>query len=43
MIKIGSNNGNTLENAVEKEQRNIENKSKYEWMPVAKVGVSFRF
>ena len=39
---IGSN-GNTLESAVEKEQRNIENKSKYEWMPVAKVGVSFKF
>ena len=39
---IGSN-GNTLESAVEKEQRNIENKSKYEWMPVAKVGVSFSF
>lgn len=39
---IGSN-GNTLESAVEKEQRDIENKSKYEWMPVAKVGVSFKF
>ncbi|ENW92678.1 MULTISPECIES: ornithine uptake porin CarO type 5 [Acinetobacter] len=39
---IGSN-GNTLESAVDKEQRNIENKSKYEWMPVAKVGVSFKF
>ena len=39
---IGSK-GNTLESAVEKEQRNIENKSKYEWMPVAKVGVSFKF
>ena len=39
---IGSK-GNTLESAVEKEQRNIENKSKYEWMPVAKVGVSFSF
>jgi hypothetical protein len=39
---IGSN-GNTLESAVEKEQRNIENKSKYEWMPVAKVGMSFKF
>ena len=39
---IGSN-GNTLESAVEKEQRNIENKNKYEWMPVAKVGMSFKF
>ncbi|EEH69494.1 MULTISPECIES: ornithine uptake porin CarO type 5 [Acinetobacter] len=39
---IGSN-GNTLESAVAKEQHNIENKGKYEWMPVAKVGVSFKF
>ena len=41
--QIIGNKGNTLESAVEKEQRNIENKSKYEWMPVAKVGVSFSF
>ncbi|RLZ10973.1 hypothetical protein EAH57_00935 [Acinetobacter sp. 2JN-4] len=39
---IGSN-GNTLESAVSKEQHNIANQSKYEWMPVAKVGVSFKF
>lgn len=29
--------------AVEQEERDIENDNKYEWLPVAKLGVSFRF
>ena len=35
--------GASLNDEIAKEERNIENKSKYEWMPVAKVGVSFSF
>ena len=35
--------GASLNDEIAKEERNIENKSKYEWMPVAKVGVSFKF
>ena len=41
--QIIGHKGNTLESAVEKEQRDIENKSKYEWMPVAKLGVSYHW
>ena len=35
--------GRTLGTAIKDEENNIANKSKYEWMPVAKVGVSFKF
>lgn len=35
--------GTSLNDAVAKEQYDIANKSKYEWLPVAKVGVSFKF
>lgn len=33
----------TLEQAVSAEEAKIANKGRYEWMPVAKVGVSFKF
>ncbi|WP_109440979.1 ornithine uptake porin CarO [Acinetobacter haemolyticus] len=33
----------TLEQAVSAEEDKIANKGRYEWMPVAKVGVSFKF
>lgn len=35
--------GRTLGTAIKDEEHNIANKSKYEWMPVAKLGLSFRF
>ena len=35
--------GRTLGTAIKDEENNIANKSKYEWMPVAKVGVSVSF
>ncbi len=35
--------GTDFATAVEREERDIENDNKYEWLPVAKLGVSFRF
>lgn len=35
--------GANLDDEIAKEQANIRDKSRYEWMPVAKVGVSFKF
>ncbi|WAU74513.1 MULTISPECIES: ornithine uptake porin CarO [unclassified Acinetobacter] len=39
----GVNGAKPIDQAVADEQDKIANKSKYEWMPVAKVGVSFKF
>lgn len=41
--EVINSNGESLKDAVSNEEDNIANKSKYEWMPVAKVGVSFKF
>lgn len=41
--EVINSNGDSLRDAVANEEHNIANKSKYEWMPVAKVGVSFKF
>ncbi|WP_026469983.1 hypothetical protein [Alkanindiges illinoisensis] len=37
------NNGQTLRAALDEEERDIRNDDKYKWMPVGKVGLSFRF
>ncbi|ENW80468.1 MULTISPECIES: ornithine uptake porin CarO [unclassified Acinetobacter] len=39
----GVNGAKPINQAVADEQDKIANKSRYEWMPVAKVGVSFKF
>lgn len=36
-------NGDLLSDAIKGEEQKINEKSRYEWMPVAKVGVSFKF
>ncbi|ENU96457.1 hypothetical protein F970_01052 [Acinetobacter sp. CIP 102082] len=36
-------NGDLLSKAIKGEEQKINDKSRYEWMPVAKVGVSFKF
>ena len=36
-------NGDLLSEAIKGEEQKINDKSRYEWMPVAKVGVSFKF
>ncbi len=36
-------NGDSLSDAIKGEEQKINDKSRYEWMPVAKVGVSFKF
>ncbi|MEB6676630.1 ornithine uptake porin CarO [Acinetobacter haemolyticus] len=36
-------NGDLLSDAIKGEEQKINDKSRYEWMPVAKVGVSFKF
>lgn len=41
--EVINSNGESLKDAVSNEEDNIANKSKYEWMPVAKVGMSFKF
>lgn len=35
--------GNNLQDAVNAEAKKLENDSKYQWLPVAKLGVSYRF
>ena len=40
---ITTEHGTDFATAVEREERDIENDNKYEWLPVAKLGVSFRF
>ena len=35
--------GVNVNDAIAKEQRDLENKSKYEWLPVGKVGVSYNW
>ena len=42
-LLLPGDDGRTLGTAIKDEENNIANKSKYEWMPVAKVGVSFSF
>jgi len=37
------NDGRSLARALEDEEREIRNDNEYEWLPVAKLGVSFRF
>lgn len=44
LIAVGpGSEGNSLEDALAQEERDIRNDNKYEWLPVAKLGVSFRF
>ena len=42
-LLLPGDDGRTLGTAIKDEENNIANKSKYEWMPVAKLGLSFRF
>ena len=42
-LGLVGNDGRTLEEALAEERREIREDNKYEWLPVAKLGVSFRF
>ena len=42
-LALIGDDGRTLGQAIRAEERKIENKGTYEWMPSAKLGVSFRF
>ncbi|MCK4086029.1 ornithine uptake porin CarO [Acinetobacter radioresistens] len=42
-LGLVGDDGRTLGQAIEGEERKIREDNKYEWLPVAKLGVSFRF